>query len=118
MPEKRPPLSFTQAQLLSISSVRDVHPDRQLTRGLAWDSGSAASAEAEEPQVDGQCSRGLLTWEEDGDRIRKRPGRCVAIAMEVLQQTGFRPAHPWPQRAIWPILKNVSSLHVPPPSYP
>ena len=83
-PETKLLLSRVQARLLSVPGVRDVHPDRQLTRALAWEGDTAASAQAEvgpaeELAVGGQRSRRLPTWEEDGDRIRKRPGRCVAI---------------------------------------
>ena len=54
--------------------VRDVHPDRQLTRALTWEGDSPPSPDESCPAGQGSRRR-LQTWEHDGDRIRKRPGR-------------------------------------------
>lgn len=64
-----------QAALLALGSVKDVHPERQLSRSMLWDGAtSEEGADAEASLLD--CS---LLQEGSGidGSIAKRPGRCV-----------------------------------------
>lgn len=62
LPWSRSSCRGLQACLLREARVKDIHPDRQLTRSLAWDSSGGAFG-------------GSLHHDASDGTIRKRPGR-------------------------------------------
>jgi len=81
-PRATPPPPLFQAALAAAPSVRDIHPERKLTRALAWveaadpraTRGSAVADFVPDPRpANASSSNGL--WADAGGAVRKRPGR-------------------------------------------
>lgn len=66
--------SFLQAALLTLQSVKDIHPERRLTRSMLWeDPKSGGDVGTEDALL--QCSLLQKGGSIDGP-VAKRPGRC------------------------------------------
>ncbi len=70
-----------QAALVTMKTVKDIHPERRLTRSLLREESGAGHAD-----VEGSLSECSLLQEGSGidGSVAKRPGRCAGLLQEAV----------------------------------